>query len=38
VPAAIKNAIDDVVTGQFNGVIPTDQAASELADAIELAK
>ena len=38
VPASIKNAIFDVVTGQFNGDIATDEAADELADAIDLAK
>jgi glucose/mannose transport system substrate-binding protein len=38
VPASIKNAIYDVVTGQFNGDIATDEAADELADAIDLAK
>jgi glucose/mannose transport system substrate-binding protein len=38
VPAAIKNAIYDVVTGEFNGDIAADEAASELADAVKLAQ
>jgi glucose/mannose transport system substrate-binding protein len=38
VPAAIKNAIFDVVTGHFNGDIATEDAAGELAGAVELAQ
>lgn len=38
VPAAIKNAIYDVVTGVFNGDIDPEDGPSELADAVDLAK
>lgn len=34
-PAAIKNAVYDVVTQHFNGEISSDEAAAELANAIE---
>jgi glucose/mannose transport system substrate-binding protein len=37
-PAAIKNAIYDVVTAHFNGEYDSATAAAELVDAIEVAK
>lgn len=37
-PAAVKNAIYDVVTRQFNGDLTADQAVAELAAAVEGAK
>ncbi len=38
VPAAIKNAIYDVVTRHFNGDIDSKEAAKELVDAVAAAK
>ncbi len=38
VPAAIKNAIYDVVTAHFNGEYDSATAVTELANAIEAAK
>ena len=37
-PAAVKNALYDVVTGHFNGEIATEDAAEELAAAIAAVK
>ncbi len=37
-PAAVKNAIYDVVTKHFNGQITTDQAVAELPKAVAAAK
>ncbi|ACP27036.1 predicted bacterial extracellular solute-binding protein [Sinorhizobium fredii NGR234] len=37
-PAAVKNAIYDVVTRQFNGELSSDEAVKELAAAVEAAK
>ena len=37
-PAAVKNAIYDVVTRQFNGEITSDEAVKELPAAVEAAK
>lgn len=37
-PAAVKNAIYDVVTRQFNGEISSDEAVTELVAAVEGAK
>jgi glucose/mannose transport system substrate-binding protein len=38
VPAAIKNAIYDVVTRHFNGDVDSKEAAKELVDAVAAAK
>jgi glucose/mannose transport system substrate-binding protein len=37
-PAAVKNAIYDVVTRQFNGDLTADDAVAELVSAVEAAK
>ncbi|NHT76734.1 ABC transporter substrate-binding protein [Ferranicluibacter rubi] len=37
-PAAVKNAIYDVVTRQFNGDLTADDAVTELVSAVEAAK
>nr|WP_234782236.1 ABC transporter substrate-binding protein [Sinorhizobium americanum] len=37
-PAAVKNAIYDVVTRQFNGELSSEEAVKELAAAVEAAK
>jgi glucose/mannose transport system substrate-binding protein len=37
-PAAVKNAIYDVVTANFNGEYDAETAAEELANAVEAAK
>ncbi|KQS69864.1 sugar ABC transporter substrate-binding protein [Rhizobium sp. Leaf371] len=37
-PAAVKNAIYDVVTRQFNGDLTADEAVAELVSAVEAAK
>ncbi|HMQ57562.1 MAG TPA: sugar ABC transporter substrate-binding protein, partial [Rhizobiaceae bacterium] len=37
-PAAVKNALYDVVTRHFNGEIATADAAAELAAAVEAVK
>ena len=37
VPAAIKNAVYDVVTQHFNGDLSSEEAAEELANAVEAA-
>ncbi|KXF78567.1 sugar ABC transporter substrate-binding protein [Paramesorhizobium deserti] len=37
-PAAVKNAIYDVVTREFNGELTPDQAVEELVSAVEAAK
>ncbi|PZN47222.1 MAG: sugar ABC transporter substrate-binding protein, partial [Proteobacteria bacterium] len=37
-PAAIKNAVYDVVTRHFNGDLDSKDAAKELADAVAAAK
>lgn len=37
-PAAVKNALYDVVTGHFNGDVSSEDAVQQLADAIEGAK
>ena len=38
VPAAIKNAIYDVVTREFNGDLTSDAAVKELVSAVDAAK
>jgi glucose/mannose transport system substrate-binding protein len=37
-PAAVKNAIYDVVTREFNGDLSSDDAVKELASAVAAAK
>ncbi|MBD9496531.1 MULTISPECIES: ABC transporter substrate-binding protein [unclassified Ensifer] len=37
-PAAVKNAIYDVVTREFNGELTSDEAVKELVSAVEAAK
>ena len=37
-PAAVKNALYDIVTRHFNGEIPTADAAKELAAAVAAAQ
>jgi glucose/mannose transport system substrate-binding protein len=37
-PTAIKNAMFDVITRQFNGQLTADQAVEELSSAIDMAK
>ncbi len=37
-PAAVKNAIYDVVTRQFNGQLSSEDAVKELVSAVEGAK
>ena len=37
-PAAVKNAIYDVVTAHFNGEFDAETAAQELADAVSIAQ
>lgn len=37
-PAAVKNAIYDVVTREFNGELTSEEAVKELVSAVEAAK
>lgn len=37
-PAAVKNAVNDVVTRHFNGELTSEEAAAELASSIEAVK